>query len=120
MRKTENQHNEYMISKSEAVNEILKHQRSVLERLKNTIEKPFKDEWEYLEWKEEVIELQLSQYTHNALIPNSKAIWHNLIEGNATPEMRQWIAKLMFNHIGITFAQARMELAEREANSDTD
>lgn len=103
-----------IISSSDTVNRLLAQQIEVLQRLKDSINHPFKDEWEYLEWKEEVIELQLSQYTHNALIPNSKAIWHNLIQGNATPEMRQWIAKLMYNHIGITFAQARMELAERE------
>ena len=107
------------VSKNDIVNTLLTEQEECLRKLKSHIDTPFKDKWEYAEWHREAIALQLGQFNHNELTLDNKALWGWLLESEkpVKREMRDWVIYILHNHLEITFAQARQELAQRE-NAD--
>jgi hypothetical protein len=107
------------VSKNDIVNQLLTQQEECLLKLKSHIDTPFRDKWEYAEWHREAIALQLGQFIHNDLTLDNKALWGWLLasEKPVKREMRDWVIYILHNHLEITFAQARQELAQRE-NAD--
>ncbi len=107
-------------SSNRAVNDLARQQERCIKKLIASIDKPFRDKWEWAEWQREAIALQLSQHTTNDLFLENMAFWDDLIEGHADKEKRDWKIYLMNNFLIKTFAQARQELAERERDVRSD
>ena len=103
------------ISGNPAINDFLAQQERCLEKILETKEKPFKDEREYMRWHREAIALELSQTSRNDYYIDNRALWTNLIEGNAEEDKREWVANILHNFLEIIFSQARIELSIRES-----
>ena len=106
------------ISSNRAVNDMAKQQEICLKKLIEHIDKPFKDQWEWAEWHREAVALQLGQHTTNSFYLDAKALWGKLIEGATTRKYRELAVFIIHNHLEKTFAQARQELAIREADNE--
>ena len=102
------------ISSNLAINDFTKQQEECLQRLTECANTPFKDQWEYMAWHRLAIALQLSQYVSNDFYLDNRALWENLLEGQATESKRKWVITILHNFLELTFAQARIELSIRE------
>ncbi len=106
------------IASNKTADTLLEEQEEILAELQQAIEKPFKNEWEYYKWQRQAAALQLSYHVYNSFTLENRAIWENLLEGNATEEKRKWIARILTLHLYKTYAYARQELVERESKDD--
>jgi DNA-binding transcriptional MerR regulator len=108
------------ISSNRAVNDLARQQEMCIEELIATIDKPFKNQWEWQEWEREAIALQLSSHTTNDFFIENMAMWDSLLEGHADRDRRAWNVFLMTNFLVKTFAQARAELQYSERGEKTE
>ena len=106
---------EVHISGNPAINDFLAQQERCLEKILEAKVKPFKDEWEYMRWHREAVALELSQTSRNDYYIDNRALWENLITGNADEDKREWVITILHNFLEIIFSQARIELSIREA-----
>lgn len=107
--------NDIHISGNPAINDFLRQQELCLEKLIKTAKEPFKNEWEYMRWHREALALELSQTHSNDNFLDNRALWENLIEGNAEEDKREWVITILHNFLEIIFSQARTEMTIREA-----
>jgi hypothetical protein len=108
------------ISSNRAVNDLARQQELCLKALIKRIDQPFRDKWEWTEWHRLARALQLSQHIANDLFLDFEGMWHNLIEGEADRDMREFVVFAIHNYLEETFALARKELAEREKETNTE
>ena len=109
------------ISSNKSLNDLVREQERSLKELREHIKTPFRDKWEYVEWRTEAVALQLSQTKRNDFFLNAKALWEYLLMDAKRPDgtpvneqMRDWIIFMIHGHLEKTYSRARRELAERE------
>ncbi len=108
------------ISTNTAVNNLAREQEFCLMRLKETMTHPFLDKWQWLEWHTQAVVLQLSNYTRNSFFLDNEALWCHLLASEKNMEYREFTIQLIYSHLEITFAEARIELAQRETGKMPD
>ena len=68
-----------------------------------------------MRWHREALALELSQTHSNDYFLDNRALWINLIEGNAEEDKREWVITILHNFLEMIFSQARTEMTIREA-----
>ena len=113
-----------IVATNPTINKFAEQQEECLRKLREVVNTPFENEWAYLKWKREVIMLSLSQIEKRTLHLDSRAFYYFLIanpeetDQTRAKQRRNTVATIIHNDLVITFANARMELANRETHEE--